>query len=271
MRTIFYISDRTAITAEALGHSLLVQFTDMKYREITLRYIDSREKAEATAKQINQAASKDGIRPIVFSTLVESDVREIIFKSNAFMLDPFQVFLAPLEAELHTQSLQQTGLSHRFSDLGKYDMRMEALSFSLAHDDGADTVNYNKSDIILIGVSRSGKTPTCLYLALMFGIRAVNYPLTEEVLGTDTLPYALRLHKQKLYGLTTEPERLRQIRSERRPGSRYASPHQCRYELRTAEALFLANNVPFLNTTNHSVEEIATKIVQDRGLSSLSY
>ena len=202
---------------------------------------------------------------------MEPVIREILFKSNAFVLDPFQAFLGPLESELNSRSLQQLGLSHRLSDLGKYDLKMEALNFSLAHDDGADTANYNKSDVILIGVSRSGKTPTCLYLALHFGIRAVNYPLTEEVLGTDILPFALRLHTQKLYGLTTEPDRLRKIRSERRPGSRYASPHQCRYELRAAEALFIANNVPFLDTTNHSVEEIATKIVQDRGLSRLSY
>ncbi len=271
MRTIFFVSNRTAITAEAVGHSLLAQFTDLKYRSITLPYIDSREKAKAVVDQIHNITAKEKMKPIVFSTLVEPDVRKVIFESNALVLDPFHAFLAPLESELHTSPLQKTGPSHRLTDLGKYDLRMDAVNFSLNHDDGVDPTHYNESDIILIGVSRSGKTPTCLYLALHFGIRAANYPLTDEVLNSDTLPETLRAFSSKLYGLTTNPQRLQKIRAERRPRSRYASPHQCRYELRAAEALFLANDVPFLNTANHSVEEIATRIVQDKDLQRLHY
>jgi regulator of PEP synthase PpsR (kinase-PPPase family) len=271
MRTVFYISDRTAITAEALGHSLLVQFDGQQYHEITMPYVDSREKVEAVVERINREATDNRLKPIVFTTLVEPEVREVLMTSNALVLDPFNVFLPPLEAELQSRPLHETGRSHRISDFGKYDIRIEAINFTLAHDDGASTTHYTQSDVILTGVSRCGKTPTCLYLALQFGIRAANYPLTEEALTGEVLPGPLKGHKGKLFALTSDPQRLHQIRSERRPRSRYASREQCRFELRTAEGLYRLHRIPFLNTSTHSIEEIAARIAHDRGLQRRYY
>ncbi|MDQ4148211.1 MAG: kinase/pyrophosphorylase [Pseudomonadota bacterium] len=271
MRSVFFLSNRTAITAETLGHSLLAQFEGLQYREFTVPYVDSRDKAASVAQQIDRAAAQDANRPIVFSTLANPDIRALILASHGLVLDLFHQFLQPLETELEIKPRERAERSHRLVDVHRYESRMEAINFALLHDDGAYTQQYDQSDIILIGVSRSGKTPTCLYLALQFGIRAANYPITEEDLGQGVLPRMLRLYVGKLYGLTTTPERLQSIRTARRPGSRYASIEQCRYEIRAVEDLYKAKGIPFLATTTRSVEEIATRIVQERGLQRHSY
>ena len=173
MRTIFFLSNRTAITAETLGHSLLAQFSDLHFREITVPYIDTEQKAQSVVEKINQAAEDGGLKPIVFSTLADPLIREQIVNSDALVLDLFHEYLGPLQSELRVEPRQSVGLSHRISNLQKYESRIDAINFTLLHDDGAYTRHYDQSDIILIGVSRSGKTPTCLYLALQFGILAV--------------------------------------------------------------------------------------------------
>jgi regulator of PEP synthase PpsR (kinase-PPPase family) len=271
MRSVFFLSNRTAITAETLGHSLMAQFEGLEFREFTIPYVDNREKAVSVTERINHAAAEDGTRPIVFSTLADPEMRALVVSSQGLVLDLFHAFLNTLEAELKAKPLQRSERSHRLVDMHKYESRMDAINFALLHDDGAHTRHYDRSDIILIGVSRSGKTPTCLYLALQFGIRAANYPITEEDLGTGSLPRMLRPHVAKLYGLTTSPERLQSIRTARRPGSRYASLAQCRYEVQAVEDLYHTKGVPFLNTTTRSVEEIATRIVQETGLQRHSY
>jgi [pyruvate, water dikinase]-phosphate phosphotransferase / [pyruvate, water dikinase] kinase len=271
MRSVFFLSNRTAITAETLGHSLLAQFEGIEFREYTIPYVDSADKALMAAEQINRAAAQDGNRPIVFSTLADREIRAFIANSHGLMLDLFHTFLSPLEAELRAKSLGRGERSHRLVDVNKYESRMEAINFALLHDDGAYARHYDQADIILIGVSRSGKTPTCLYLALQFGIRAANYPITEEDLSQEGLPRMLRPCVAKLYGLTTSPQRLHSIRTARRPGSRYASLEQCRYELQAVEDIYRAKGIPFLITTTLSVEEIATRIVQETGLQRHSY
>jgi [pyruvate, water dikinase]-phosphate phosphotransferase / [pyruvate, water dikinase] kinase len=271
MRSVFFLSNRTAITAETLGHSVLAQFEGIEFREYTIPYIDNANKALLAAEQIARAAAQDGNRPIIFSTLADPEIRAFIANSDGVMLDLFHAFLSPLEAELKTKSLGRGERSHRLVDVNKYESRMEATNFALLHDDGAYAQHYNQSDIILIGVSRSGKTPTCLYLALQFGIRAANYPITEEDLGRDGLPRILRSCAAKLYGLTTSPQRLHSIRTARRPGSRYASLEQCHYELQAVADMYRAEKIPFLTTTTLSVEEIATRIVQETGLQRHSY
>jgi regulator of PEP synthase PpsR (kinase-PPPase family) len=250
---------------------LLAQFESLEYREFTIPYIDSGELAASVAEQINRAAAQDGNRPIVFSTLADPQLRALVANSQGVLLDVFHAFLRPLESALQAKPVERAERSHRLADVRNYESRMDAINYALLHDDGAYTRQYDRSDIILIGVSRSGKTPTCLYLALQFGIRAANYPITEEDLGEDSLPRMLRSHVSKLYGLTTAPERLHSIRTARRPGSRYASIEQCRYEVQAVEALYHAKGIPFLNTTTRSVEEIATRIVQETGLHRHSY
>jgi regulator of PEP synthase PpsR (kinase-PPPase family) len=267
MRTMFYVSDRTAITAETIGHSLLAQFEGTtEYREVTIPYVDSLEKASAAAERINHTARADGERPLVISTLAEPESRELIIRSDALVLDLFHVFLEPLQRTLNAAPVIKRARSHRISNLSTYESRIAAIDFSLQHDDGARIRDYDKAEIIMIGVSRSGKTPTCLYLAMQFGFRAANYPITEEDIHSGKLPEPLIPFRPRLHGLTIDARRLASIREERRPGSRYASIEQCRLEVRQVESLFRAQDIPFINTTNMSVEEIATRVVQTRGM-----
>lgn len=264
-RTIFYVSDGTGITAETIGHSLLTQFEGVDFRQVRIPFIDDDEKAEEAAKRIRAAGAEDGQRPIVVNTLVDAERTRILESGNGFMLDLFQTFIGQLETEIGVPRSHRVGQAHGLVDYNVYEARMAATNYALRHDDGAN-LNYADADLILVGVSRSGKTPTCLYLALQFGVRAANYPLTEEDLEQGSLPRSLRPHKNKLYGLTIVPERLQQIREERRPGSRYASLRQCKREVAEAEGLFRMNGISSLNTTSTSVEEIASKVMLSLGL-----
>ena len=262
-RTIFIVSDGTGITAEMLGHSLLTQFEGIRFDQVTMPFIDSVEKAESCVTRITEAAASTGSRPIIFSTLVNNDIRDVIRRADGYMLDFFERFLDPLEAELGTKSTHTVGRSHSALDAKNYSNRIEAVNFSLAHDDGMSSREFEKADVILVGVSRSGKTPTSLYLALQFGIRAANYPLTPDDFERGVMPGALEANRRKLFGLSIQPERLREIRQERRPGSQYASLENCRYEVQQAEALMKREGVRWVNSTTKSIEEIATTVVQE--------
>jgi len=265
-RTVFFVSDQTGVTAETMGHSLLTQFDGQEFRPVTLPFISSIDKAREAVRRIDATAAEEGTRPIVFSTLVQEDVRAVVKTARGLFLDFFDAFLGPLEQELSTKSTHATGRAHGMSDLAAYTTRINATNFAVANDDGAGARDYEHADVILVGVSRSGKTPTCLYLALQYGIFAANYPLTEEDLESSRLPRPLASHARKLYGLTIRPDRLQQIRNERRPDSRYASAQQVQYELRAAETLFARHGIPSINTTECSIEEIASRILDKMGL-----
>ncbi|MDP3847969.1 MAG: pyruvate, water dikinase regulatory protein [Pseudomonas sp.] len=265
-RSAFFISDGTGITAEALGQSLLAQFENIAFSKFTRPYIDSVEKARAMVQQINAAAVNDGARPIIFDTVVNQDIRDILAESDGFMIDIFSSFLAPLEQELTSHSSYSVGKSHSINSNSNYMERIDAVNFALDNDDGARTHYYNKADLILVGVSRCGKTPTCLYMALQYGIRAANYPLTEDDMEHLQLPAALKAFKHKLFGLTIDPDRLTAIRNERKPNSRYASFAQCEFEVREVENLFRRENIPHINSTHFSVEEISAKILVEKGV-----
>lgn len=265
-RSAFFISDGTGITAETLGNSLLAQFEGISFDKLTLPYIDTVEKAAKVVEQINQACTDDGEKPIVFDTVVKEDIRAVISQSNAFNIDVFGSFLKPLEQELDTHSSYSVGKSHAIQEMNRYKDRIEAVNFALDNDDGARTNQYDKADIILVGVSRCGKTPTSLYMAMQFGIRAANYPITEEDMGLDDLPEVLEKYRHKLYGLTIDAFQLAAIRHERRPNSRYASLDQCALEVRKVESLIKKCSLPMINTTTFSIEEITTRILADVGL-----
>jgi regulator of PEP synthase PpsR (kinase-PPPase family) len=265
-RTAFFISDGTGITAEALGQSLLAQFEKISFTKLTRPYIDSLDKAQAMVAQINQAAEADGERPIIFDTVVNQEIREVLATANAFMVDIFSTFLAPLESELTEHSSYSVGKSHSIGHNSSYMERIGAVNFALDNDDGARTHYYDKADIILVGVSRCGKTPTCLYMAMQFGIRAANYPLTEEDMEHLQLPAALKAFKHKLFGLTIDAERLAAIRHERKPNSRYSSFAQCEFEVRAVENLMRKEGISFINSTHFSVEEISAKILVEKGV-----
>ena len=265
-RSAFFISDGTGITAENLGHSLLSQFEDIEFEKITIPYINSIEKARDVVSQINQTADRDNIRPIIFDTIVDKEIRNALSNCKGFMVDIFSTFLRPLELELGKSSSYTVGKSHAMGDEEGYKGRIEAIQFTMDNDDGARTRNYNEADIILAGVSRSGKTPTCLYMALQFGLRAANYPLTDDDLDQEQLPEPLKKNKDKVFGLTIDPDRLAAIRQERKANSRYASPRQCEMETRGAEAIFNRERVPYMDVTALSVEEISTYILAETGL-----
>ncbi len=269
-RTVFFVSDGTGITAEMLGRTLLSQFPGIAFGRFTLPFVDTPEKARKARAEIDRAA-REGARPIVFSTLIEPAEKSVVASSDALFLDLFDRFISPLEAELGVESSHMLGLSHGIGNHGAYQERINAVNFTLAHDDGATTANFDQADVILIGVSRSGKTPTCLYLSMQYGVKAANYPLTPEDFGEPGLPKPLLPFRHKLFGLAIAPERLSQIRNQRRPDSGYASPENCRYETRRAEALYRSEGIRFVDTTTKSVEEIAITVLHEAGLSRPGY
>jgi regulator of PEP synthase PpsR (kinase-PPPase family) len=264
-RTVFFISDGTAITTETLGHSLLTQFRGIEFRQERIPFVGDPEKAHAAVKRINQARVQDGALPIVFNSIVDDAISSIIKSSEAVILDLFATFLDTLEQALGRPSEASIGRAHGVANPERYEQRIEATSYALSHDDGMST-NYENSDLILIGVSRSGKTPTCLYMALHFGVKASNYPLTQHDLEQQTLPVFLRSHKAKIVGLTIDADRLAQIRETRRPGSRYASLKQCHWEVDAAESMLRTAGVNVFHTTHSSIEEIASRVLQHLGL-----
>lgn len=263
-RTVFFISDGTAITAETFGHSLLTQFSGVSFKQVRLPFVDTLEKCREAVEMINRAADADNCRPLVFNTIVDPEMGEVLGTGNGHVLDMFGTFLGPLEEILGVSRSPSVGRAHGMHDEDSYEDRMEATNYALTHDDGMST-RMNNADLILVGVSRSGKTPTCLYMALHFGVKAANYPLTDDDLEQTRLPAFLRRHKRKLFGLTIDPGRLAKIREVRRPGSRYASLKQCRFEVETAEAQLRAEGVPMLSTTHSSIEEIASRILLELG------
>jgi len=270
-RTVFFVSDGTGITVEMLGHSLLTQFDGIEFDQRTVPFIDSVEKAQACVSRINEASASGSGRPVVFTTLVNAEIRETVRGAEAFVLDFFESFLDPLEAEFGAKSTHTIGRSHSARDAKGYTHRIDAINFALAHDDGASSRDLDKADVILVGVSRSGKTPTSLYLSLQFGIRAANCPLIPEDFDRMSLPAALQAHRRKLFGLSIAPERLREIRNERRPNSQYADLENCRYEVQQAEKLMSREGIRWANSTTKSIEEIATTIMQEFKLERRGY
>jgi regulator of PEP synthase PpsR (kinase-PPPase family) len=269
--TVYFVSDGTGITAETFGNSILSQFA-VKPRHVRRPFIDTADKAHQVVREINHSADSEGRRPIVFVTLVNPEILEIVKSgSRGVVLDMFNTFIEPLEAEFGMKSNHRVG---RFADVSKsqeYTDRIEAINFSLAHDDGQSAKNLAQADVILVGVSRSGKTPTSLYLAMQHGIKAANYPLIPEDFDRGQIPSTLAPYRKKCFGLTIDPERLAQIRNERRPGSKYASLENCRYEVREAEQMMKRESIEWLSSTHKSIEEIATTILRDLRPDRLMY
>ena len=263
---MFFVSDRTGITSETLGHALLTQFSSITFEYYSLPFITSEDKARKAVSQIRKAGENHGQRPIVFSTLVKDDFKPIIAECDAHIIDFFDAFIMPLEQEFGVQSTHTSGLSHGISDEAVYMQRIEAVNYALHNDDGITTKHFKSAEIILIGASRSGKTPTCLYLGLQYGIRAANYPLTDVDVGHVKLPSVLEPYREKLFGLIISPDRLRSIRELRRPGSEYASLKQCQKEIREIKALYDQEGINYVDTSHVSVEEIAASIIQQKKL-----
>lgn len=265
-RSVFYLSDGTGITAKALGQSLLTQFDTLEFDQTSIPYIDSIEKADDVLHTLEEVYQRTQLQPLVFSTFINRDILSKIQQSKAEVLDFLQTFIPPLEGALHQTSSHTVGRAHGLINHERYNQRIEAVNYTLMADDGALTQRYEEADLILMGVSRCGKTPTCLYMAMQFGLFMANYPITEDDIQAYELPAPLRMHQHRLFGLTIDLERLFDIRQARRPNSSYASLEQCERELRQTEAWFTEENIPFINTTVRSIEEIATQILIRSGL-----
>lgn len=264
-RPVFYVSDGTGITAETIGHSLLTQFAGAEFQTRRIAFVDNEDKAQDAARQARLAGEAAGVRAIIISTVIDGRLNAILRESGGLLIDAFTPFIAMLESEFGVAGQPRVGQAHGLVNQAAYEARINATNYALSHDDGANT-RYEEADLILVGVSRSGKTPTCLYLALHFGVRAANYPLTDDDLHRLELPPSLRAYRKKLFALTIDPVRLQQIRQERRPDSTYARLDQCRREVSAAEALFRAERLPSLSTTHTSIEEIASKILTVLGI-----
>jgi regulator of PEP synthase PpsR (kinase-PPPase family) len=262
MRTVFYVSESTGITAETVGHSLLSQFDSLDYEQVYMPYINTEARARALTERMQEAADRDGVRPLVFSTMLDDNIRSILKGGNCYFLELFEIFVEPLSQELGIPPSRKSGRSHAITKPSSYTKRIEAINFAMANDDGVRPDNFSRSDVVLTGVSRSGKTPTCLYLAIHYGLRAANYPITEEDFERGGVPEALLECRDKLFALTIDARRLQLIREERRPGSEYASLVRCESDIRLAEGMFKQLQIPVLNTTSQSIEEISTHILK---------
>jgi regulator of PEP synthase PpsR (kinase-PPPase family) len=269
--TVFFVSDGTGITAETFGNSILSQFA-IKPRHVRRPFIDSTDKAHQVVREINHTAEVEGRRPVVFVTLVNPEILAVVKeRSHGLVMDMFNTFIEPLEAEFGITSNHRIG---RFSDVSEsqeYTDRIEAINFALAHDDGQSTKSLAQADVILVGVSRSGKTPTSLYLAMQHGVKAANYPLIPEDFERDRIPSSLAPFKAKCFGLTIDPDRLARIRNERRPNSKYASIENCRWEVKAGETMMKKEGIAWLSSTHKSIEEIATTILRDLRPDRLMY
>lgn len=265
-RFAYFISDSTGVTAETLGNSLLAHFDQIEFETKVLRYVDTLERADTVIQEINRKAASSESRPLIFETIINKDIRKKLASCNGFMIDVFTSYLSPLEQELQVVSNFTVGRGHSVIKDEQYDSRINAVHYAIDNDDGQHASSYDKADIVLVGVSRSGKTPTSIYMALQYGLYVANYPLTEEDLDELRLPASLTAHKAKLFGLNIEPDRLASIRQERRPNSRYSSPSQCEDEIRLAETLFSRFRIPNLDTTHLSIEEIAGRILAASGV-----
>ena len=270
VRPVFYVSDGTGITAETIGHSLLTQFDGINFQTDRLPFVDTPDKAREAAARIRQAGESSGLRPIVVNSCVDPGLSAALAESGALMLDVFAPFIEPLERELNMQRQSQVGRAHGMVDFDAYHRRINAMNYALAHDDGV-SMDYSEADLILVGVSRAGKTPTCVYLALHHGIRAANYPLTPDDLEEERLPTKLRQHRNKLFGLTIDPIRLHQIRQERRANSRYSQLDTCRREVTQAEAMLRREGIEMLSTTHASIEEISSRVLEYLGINREMY
>lgn len=261
-RSVFFVSDRTGITTEALGNALLTQFEKVVFKKEYAPFVDNEDKVSQILVKINNRHLQTGQKPIVFTSIMDAKNREKFKLEHIFHIDFFETYIPSLEDELGVVANHIIGMSHGLLNEDKYYKRMDAIEFALANDDGIHAKNYHDADVILVGVSRVGKTPTCLYLAVNYGIKAANYPLAENDLTSYKIPLILSPYHDKLFGLTIELDRLHNIRKHRLPGSDYADINVCQREIEAAENIFRSNGIPFLNTSKKSVEEISVAIMQ---------
>ncbi|NOX25391.1 MAG: pyruvate, phosphate dikinase/phosphoenolpyruvate synthase regulator [Deltaproteobacteria bacterium] len=262
-KDIYYISDSTGVLAINLGQSLICQFPEINFHEEKFPFIKTAAEAQSTLEYILQRSS--GRLPIIFSTLVEPKIRNIFDHPQVELFDVCEVFLGRLENCLEAKALMMPGFARQLDDVSMA-RRVEAINYCLSHDDGTKLDEYNEADVLILGVSRAGKTPVSVYLSSNMGLKAANYPLTNSELDRYFLPEDVSRNRKKAVGLTTSPELLSSMRQKRYPNSNYARRSACIQELEQAKQIFLKYNIPVIDTAGKSIEEIAAQISQEIGL-----
>jgi len=268
-RTVFFVSESTGITAETLGHSLLSQFPHIEFTYHQRSFVDTEKKAHKLAEEIAETTKAEGFKPLVFATMPETQINQILKDSDCHYYEVFESILDKIGQDLHTEPTRESGLSHGLVNEKSYDARIDALNYTLMHDDAMVLKTLHEADVIIIGVSRSGKTPTSLYLALKFGIKAANYPITDDDFDRDELPKVLLENKDKLVATTIKAKRLQQIREKRRPNSQYSSLQTCKSEIKKAHKLYERYGLEPLDVTTQSIEELAAQIVRSHSITPL--
>jgi regulator of PEP synthase PpsR (kinase-PPPase family) len=268
-RTVFFVSESTGITAETLGHSLLSQFPHIEFTYHQRSFIDNEKKASTLVKEIAKISKNEGFKPLVFATMPETEINQILKDADCHYYEVFESILDKIGQDLHTEPTRESGLSHGLVNEKTYDARIDALNYTLMHDDAMVLKTLHEADVIIVGVSRSGKTPTSLYLALKFGIKAANYPITDDDFDRDELPKVLLENKDKLVATTIKAKRLQQIREKRRPNSQYSSLQTCKSEIKKAHKLYERYGLEPLDVTSQSIEELAAQIVRKHSITPI--
>ncbi|GEP36343.1 putative phosphoenolpyruvate synthase regulatory protein [Nocardioides psychrotolerans] len=258
---VFFLSDSTGISAETMGNALLIQFPDQVFERTVIPFISTVEDAQRVVEILDEAMAGP-VTPLAFTTAAEDSIRDALRKTTAPLIDFFDMHMSRVESILGQRGIREAARLHGVGDIKRYNTRMAAVEFTIEHDDGQSLRALDKADVILLAPSRCGKTPTSMYLALQHGLFVANYPLVDEDLESSDLPRPVKDLQDRCFGITTTVDRLARVRNERRPGSRYATPEQCRWELRRATEIFAAHRVPVIDSSAKSVEEISTLILQ---------
>lgn len=260
-RIAYFVSDSTGITAEVYGRSLLSQFGDIQFDTLYRPHINTIEKAKRLAAHVNEQAELRDDLPMIFSTMADKQINECLEQTNSHYYELFDQFMPALIEATGLTPVRRSGRVHSIQQPESYDARIDTINYAMTNDDGTHMENYANADVILVGVSRSGKTPTCLYLALHFNLRAANYPITDDDFEKGCLPDVILDHKDKVFALTIDPQRLANIRERRRPLSRYAELKNCHRELALANDFYERYGFRVYDSTTHSIEELTSLIV----------
>jgi len=258
-KDVYYISGSTALLAEDMGQALLCQFQEISFHEEKIPFIKTKEDAEKALEHIREQSG--GRRPLIFCTIMDQQIRRILDSPEVEFFDVFGSILDRLETCLETKALRVPGYSRTIDDM-TLAKRVEAIHFSIEHDDGTRTREYDEAEVILVGVSRSGKTPVSVYLATHMGIKSANFPLTAEHLDSYELPHEIIRNRKKVVGLTTSPQLLHKIREQRYSGSNYAKVSTCASELSQAKQIYMKYNIPVVETDGKSIEETSVQVTQ---------
>ena len=259
---IYLISDSTGETIDRIFIALKSQFPDFKYNINNFSFTRTQNQIKEILKNI-----KNSENTIILYTLVDTDMSEFLLKeAKRYKIPCFGVLgelISNFSMLLKQKSLNIPSRQHKLND--EYYDRVEAIQFTIRHDDGNETDDIEDSDIIILGVSRTSKTPTSIYLANR-GYKTSNIPLINE----KSIPEKIKMNKKKLciVGLTTDPERLIDLRKNRmrslkeRENTNYTNIKMISAEVKLARKTFKKFNWPVIDVTRKSVEETAAAIIK---------